>query len=132
MFPFLRLGLVPDWGQMLTLPRRVGVGHARRILTSGQTVQGEEAARIGLIDTLVPDDQVMAEAIRRAGELALLPQDAFSRMKQRLNEVSASLADELAREEADQAVCLLGGEFEEGFAAVVEKRSPDFTREPKA
>lgn len=128
LFPFLGLGLVPDWGQLLTLPRRVGIAHARRILTSGQTVQGEEALRIGLIDELVPDAQVMDAAIRKASELAHLPQDAFSRMKQRLNHVSGSLAEELAREESDQTVCLLSDDFEEGYAAFREKRKPDFVR----
>src|SRR3989344_2711867 len=126
MFPFLRLGLVPDWGQLLTLPRRVGIGPARRSLTSGKTVDGEEAQRIGLLDALVPDDQVMDTAVLRASELARLPQVAFSRMKLRLNEVSGSLAEELAREENDQAVCLLGDEFKEGYAAFSEKRAPNF------
>lgn len=126
LFPFLRLGLVPDWGQLLTLPRRVGIGQARRILTSGETLGGEEALRIGLLDALVPDDQVMDVAVRKASELARLPQQAFSRMKRRLSDVSPSLEEELAREENDQAVCLLGEEFEEGFAAFAGKRAPDF------
>jgi 2-(1,2-epoxy-1,2-dihydrophenyl)acetyl-CoA isomerase len=128
LFPFLRLGLVPDWGQLLTLPRRVGIGNARRILTSGAAIEGEEALRIGLIDELVPDAEVMDAAVRKASELARLPQDAFSRMKQRLNSVSGSLAEELAREESDQTVCLLSDDFEEGSAAFREKRKPDFVR----
>jgi len=129
MFPFLRLGLAPDWGQLLTLPRKVGIGPARRILTSGKTLDGEEAHRLGLLDLFVPDDQVMQEAISQASALSLLPQEAFSRMKQRLNNVSGSLDEELAREETDQAVCLLGDDFEEGYAAFTEKRAPDFVSE---
>lgn len=128
MFPFLRLGLVPDWGQLLTLPRRVGIGTARRLLTGGRMIEGEEAYRLGLLDMLVPDEQVMDTAVHQALELARLPRDAFSRMKQRLDEVSGSLAEELAREEEDQTVCLLGDEFREGHAAFSEKRAPDFLR----
>jgi enoyl-CoA hydratase/carnithine racemase len=128
LFPFLRLGLVPDWGQLLTLPRRVGIGNARRILTSEAGIEGEEALRIGLIDELVPDAEVMDAAVHKASELARLPQDAFSRMKQRLNSVSGSLAEEFAREESDQTVCLLSDDFEEGYAAFREKRKPDFVR----
>ncbi len=128
MFPFLQLGLAPDWGQLLTLPRKVGIGNARRILTSGDAVGGEEAFRIGLLDELVPDSVVMEAAVRKASQLASLPQEAFSRMKQRLNNVSGSLAEELAREESDQAVCLLSDDFAEGHAAFREKRKPDFLR----
>jgi enoyl-CoA hydratase/carnithine racemase len=130
LFPFLKLGLVPDWGQLLTLPRRVGLPVARRILSDGAPVNGTEAHRIGLADTLVADAQVMATAVAQAGELALLPREAFARMKARLNHPSGSLAEELAREETDQAVCLLGDEFVEGHDAYVNKRAADFVGLP--
>ncbi|NDZ18883.1 enoyl-CoA hydratase [Variovorax sp. WS11] len=126
MFPFLKLGLAPDWGQLLTLPRRVGLGVARRILASGETVTGEEAFRIGLADTLVPDAEVMDTAVAKAADLARLPADAFACMKRRLNEPSASLAAEFKREEDDQAMLLTGPGFREGFDALRSKRAPDF------
>lgn len=131
LFPFLKLGLAPDWGQLLTLPRRVGIGQARRILTSGNAVMtGDEAKLIGLVDHLAADVAVMDIAIQRASELAALPADAFARMKARLNNISGSLVEELAREEADQAICLLGDEFQEGFDAFRSKRPPDFINYP--
>lgn len=130
LFPFLKLGLVPDWGQLLTLPRRVGLPVARRILTEGVPVSGNEAHRIGLADTLVADAQVMATAVAQAAELALLPREAFARMKARLNHPSTSLAEELAREENDQAVCLLGDDFVEGHDAYANKRVADFVARP--
>ncbi|MDP9900972.1 enoyl-CoA hydratase/isomerase family protein [Variovorax ginsengisoli] len=126
LFPFLKLGLVPDWGQLLTLPRRVGLPAARRILTSGAPVTGSEAFRIGLADALVADAEVMPTAVNRAAELARLPLGAFARMKDRLNQVSGTLDEELQREEADQAVCLLGTEFVEGYDAYKNKRAADF------
>jgi 2-(1,2-epoxy-1,2-dihydrophenyl)acetyl-CoA isomerase len=126
LFPFLKLGLTPDWGQLLTLPQRVGLPMARRILTEGTVVTGPEALRIGLADTQVPDAVVMDTAISKASEMAQLPLEAFARMKDRLNKVSASLADELAREESDQAVCLLTDDFVEGFDAFKTKRVANF------
>jgi enoyl-CoA hydratase/carnithine racemase len=111
LFPFLRLGLTPDWGQLLTLPRRVGLPMARRI---------------GLADTQVTDASVMDAAINKAAEMAQLPLEAFARMKDRLNQVSASLVEELAREESDQVVCLLTDDFVEGFDAFKTKRVANF------
>jgi 2-(1,2-epoxy-1,2-dihydrophenyl)acetyl-CoA isomerase len=128
LFPFMRLGLVPDWGMLYTLPRRVGLAAARRLLTSGEPVSGEQARRLGLADEMVIDEQVMPTAVRRASELARLPQAAFARMKRRLTCVSTTLDEELGREEEDQSLLLQGEDFREGYAAFVEKRAADFTR----
>ena len=127
LFPFLKLGLTPDWGQMLTLPRRVGLPTARRILTAGTAVTGAQALAIGLADEMAVDADVMTAAVNKAVEWSKLPIGAFARMKARLNHPSMSLAEELAREEADQAVCLLSDEFAEGYAAFKEKRAADFS-----
>lgn len=127
LFPFMKLGLTPDWGTLLTLPRRIGLPAARRVLTSGQFISGPEALEIGLVDALVPDAEVMPAAIRHAEQMAGLPLDAFARMKRRLAGLAEALDQELAREEADQAVCLLGAEFEAGVAGFMEKRAVDFT-----
>ena len=127
IFPFMGLGLVPDWGGMMLLPRRVGVAKARQLMTAGKTTSGEEAYRIGLADEYVGEADIMAAAIVLAETMALLPQAAFDRFKERLNHPSASLEEELQREEDDQAVLLLGAEFNEGYGAVMDKRSADFS-----
>ena len=132
LFPFLRLGLVPDWGQLATLPRRIGLAAARRMLCSEQPVGGAEALRIGLADTLVADAEVMPEALRQAQALAALPADAYARMKARLQVPSASLDEELQREEDDQAACLRSDDFREGYDAFAHKRAPDFVARPGA
>lgn len=131
LFPFLKLGLAPDWGLLFTLPRRVGLPAARRMLASGRPLDGPQALSIGLADEQVSDAQVMQAALDKAAEWSLLPRDAFARMKVRLNNASASLAEELAREENDHVVCLLGDEFVEGHAAFPERRSADFVNLPK-
>jgi 2-(1,2-epoxy-1,2-dihydrophenyl)acetyl-CoA isomerase len=128
LFPFMKLGLVPDWGMLYTLPRRVGLAAARRLLTSEGPVSGEEAQRLGLADEIVGDEEVMPTVVRRAAELARLPQAAFARMKRRLTCVSTTLDEELGREEEDQSLLLRGEDFREGYTAFVEKRKADFTR----
>lgn len=126
LFPFMRLGLVPDWGSLHTLPARIGVAAARRVMLGGEVISAEQAARIGLLDELV-DTDVMAAAIEHAERLAALPQVAFARMKRRLRQPSQSFAEELQREEDDQAVLLLAEDFREGFTAFTEKRPPLFS-----
>ena len=132
LFPFLKLGLAPDWGQLSTLPRRVGLPAARRILTSGEPLSGAQAHALGLADDFADGGGAMAAAIAKATELAQLPQQAFARMKARLNHPSGSLDDELGREEADQAVCLSSDDFREGYAAFRDKRPADFITLPGA
>lgn len=130
LFPFLKLGLVPDWGQLLTLPRRVGLPVARRLLSDGAAVSGEEALRVGLADVLCDDAEVMDTAVALAAKFAQLPTEAFGRMKARLHHPSATLDEELQREESDQSVCLLGDDFKEGFDAFSQKRAADFIGRP--
>lgn len=131
LFPFLKLGLTPDWGLLYSLPRRVGPTRAIQLLSSAKLIEGAEAHRLGLADELVDDGEVMNVAIAKAAEFARLPADAFAKMKRRLAIPSESLDEELAREEDDQAICLLGAEFREGHAAFMEKRSADFLKVPR-
>lgn len=127
LFPFMGLGLVPDWGAMLMLPRRVGFAKARQLMLAGEITTGEEAFAIGLADIYVGEDDIMDAAVVRAEAMAELPQAAFARFKNRLNFPSASLEEELQREEDDQAELLLGSEFIEGYRAARNKKKPDFS-----
>jgi len=132
LFPFLKLGLVPDWGQMLTLPRRIGQARARQILTLGAALTSAQSLSIGLADEVAADADAMTVGIARAVAWAALPAAAFARFKSRLNDPSTSLDEELAREEDDQSLSLLGSEFAEGFAAFSQKRTADFLSFPRA
>ena len=124
-FPFIRLGLVPDWGLSGTVPRRTGVEAAARLFAAGGNVAAERAVTIGLADQLVDDARVMEAAIARAATLARLAPGAFARLKLRLRgDAEAALG--LDREARDQAACLVSPEFAEGYAAFREKRDPRF------
>lgn len=126
LVPFFTLGLVPDWGLLRSLPARVGIPAARRIILESRTIGGEEAVRIGLADYLVDDALVADIAVEKAAMLARLPQQAFARVKARWAKPAASLQEDLIREREDQIACLTGSEFVEGFASFSEKRVPDF------
>lgn len=128
IFPFMGLGLVPDWGAVFTLPRRVGLPRARQLMTAGKVSGGEYCYEIGLADEYVGEDDIMAASIERARLMAELPASAFKRLKHRLNTPSLTLNEELLREEDDQAVLLLGPEFNSGYAAALQKKATDFTQ----
>jgi 2-(1,2-epoxy-1,2-dihydrophenyl)acetyl-CoA isomerase len=128
LLPFMKLGLIPDWGMLHTLPLRVGLPAARRLFGADRPLNVNDALHIGLFDDLVPDADVMPTAICEAERLAALPREAFALMKSRLAAPSSSLDRDLAREENDQAHLLLSSDFQEGYAAFMEKRRPDFLR----
>ncbi|WP_375394384.1 enoyl-CoA hydratase/isomerase family protein [uncultured Sphingomonas sp.] len=126
LLPFFRLGLIPDWGLMHTLPQRIGLAAARRLVLGGGELRGEEAARIGLADTLVPDDEVADAALARAVELARLPRGAVAAAKMRWREPAPTLDEALRREADDQVALLTGDDFRAGHAAFKAKRAPVF------
>src|SRR5690606_27786959 len=126
-FPFFRIGLVPDWGILHTLPRRVGAGRARQLLLHARVVKGREAYDWGLADFLVPDGEVLAEAERQARSLAAQPRQAFALVKRQLNRQPAALEDTLEWEALAQPLSFKTADHQEGRAAFLEKRRPDFT-----
>lgn len=128
LFPFLRLGLAPDWGLLHTLPRRVGLAVARRLLVSGASVSGAEACQLGLADEDAGAGDIAAAAVTRASVLAQLPAEAFARMKARLAHPSATLEEEWPREEADQVALFASADFAEGLSAFTEKRPARFAQ----
>lgn len=126
LLPFFRLGLVPDWGLMHTLPRRIGLAAARRLVLTGGTVGGEDALAIGLADTFVADADVADAALARAIAFAALPRQALAIAKARWRDAADTLEAALLRESGDQVACLTGADFQEGYDAFMGKREPSF------
>ncbi len=124
--PFFKVGLVPDWGMLHTLPRRIGAARARQAIFSARGYGADEALAIGLVDRVVEDDEVQAAAIEQARTLAALPPHAFAIVKQQLAAMPAPLDTALEMEALAQAICITGTEFAEGAAAFKAKRKPVF------
>lgn len=125
MIPFLKLGLVPDWGMMHSLPQRVGIAKARQLIFEAKSLSGEAALSIGLADQLFAEGEAMSGAISLATSLSQLPKAAVAAVKKRL-QVERSFEVDLACEEDDQAAGLTGREFAEGYSAFMEKRAANF------
>ena len=130
LFPFLRLGLVPDWGLMQTLTRRAGYARANQILLNNASIKGADAIGMGLADIVSPETDVMARALTEAEALAALPLNAFNRLKAGLRNAGESDPLSLAYEAEMQVACITGAEFTEGYAAFKEKRVASYTNLP--
>jgi len=122
-FPFQKIGLVPDWGLMATLPLKTGAAVAQKLFREAAILDADQALAINLVDEIKRPAEVMAQTIAKAAELARLPLAAFARMKTIVRgDIEIALKDELRA----QILCLTGAEFVEGYEAFRAKRAPDF------
>lgn len=127
---FARLGIHPGMGATWTLPRLVGPALAAELLFTGRMLDGEEAARIGLVNRAVEGEAVRDEALRLARELALGAPAAVRGARAALaRSLGASLDDQLAFEAARQAECYETRDLQEGLAAARARRAPKFSGE---
>lgn len=125
---FVRIGLSPDCGGSFFLPRAIGEKLAAEMFMTGETVSAERAAHFGMINRVVPADNLMVETLLMARRLALTPTGAIGRIKKMLNASYANnLAQQLELEHEMQIESGKGKDFKEGVQAFFEKRSANFT-----
>ena len=102
----MRIGLVPDFAAMYTLPRVVGVQRAKELMLSAREVLAEEALRLGLVMEVVPQPSLLDRAQALARSLVHASPLALSLIKQSLSHtMCADLATVLATEANHQALC---------------------------
>jgi 2-(1,2-epoxy-1,2-dihydrophenyl)acetyl-CoA isomerase len=125
---FVRIGLSPDCGGSFFLPRAVGEKLAAEIFMTGGTVPAARAAAIGMINRVVPAEELMTETLALARQLAAAPTASIGRIKQMLNATfSNDLVQQLELEHRLQIESGKGRDFKEGVEAFFEKRPPNFT-----
>lgn len=124
---FTLLGLHPGMAATWTLPRLVGPDHAAELLYTGKLIDGEEAARIGMVSRALPADEVLAEARELATRIAAASPLANRGIKQALaRSAGATLEDQLSFEATTQAACFASEDVHEGLTAARERRPPRF------
>jgi len=124
---FTALGLHPGMGATFTLPRLVGPAHAAELLFASRIVEGEEAARIGMVNRALPAEEVLPAARALGDEFAATAPLANRGLKQALfRSLDATLEDQLSFEASEQALCFESEDVREGLAAAREKRKPSF------
>jgi enoyl-CoA hydratase/carnithine racemase len=129
-FLFVKVGLSgADMGALYLLPRIVGLGKATELVYFGDTIDAQEAHRIGLANRVVPAANLMDEAYKWAGRLKEGPLYALGVTKELLEyEGNIDLEAALEMEAAAQARCMETPDFVEGYNAFMEKRPLRFNR----
>jgi len=125
--PEIGLAITPGFGGTQRLSRNVGAGWAKYLVLSGRILRAEEALRIGLVQGLYPKDQLRAEALKLAAEMAAKSTLAMRYCK---TAVAAAEATDLATGQSVEqylfSLCFAGQDQGEGMAAFLEKRAPSY------
>ncbi len=124
---FIKIGLSPDCGGTFMLPRLIGWKRAAELMFTGDMVNAEQAWQMGMINSVVPDAELMPNVLALAERLANSPTAAIGQIK-RLLEASANndYGGQLELERKAQIESGQTKDFVEGVAAFLEKRPPRF------
>jgi 2-(1,2-epoxy-1,2-dihydrophenyl)acetyl-CoA isomerase len=128
LLAFVNIGLVPDGGSTAFLPARVGYARAAEMAMLGERVPAEQALDWGLINRIIPDDELEGAADALLQLLAHGPTTSYAASKRLLNRrMYAGLAEQLEAEANTQREQGKTKDFIEGVLAFAEKRPPNFT-----
>lgn len=124
---FVKVGLVPDSGSTWMLPRLIGMTHALDMMLSGRKVTAQEALAMGLVNSVVPNEQLMDMATKLAQEFASAPTWTIGLIKQAVEFASHSTLEEALNKEAElQDKAASTADHREGITAFLEKRPAQF------
>ncbi len=127
---FGRVGLVPDTGSTWFLPRAIGYARAAQMMLTSEPVDAATAERWGLVNRVVPGEQLMDETMAHAHRMAAGAPLAMALTKRALNRSFVSTLEEALDFEAElQSIAGRSSDHREGVAAFVEKRRATFTGE---
>ena len=128
--PVARLGITIGHREMYGLVNLVGKGNAMYILLSGRLLNADEGLRIGLVNQVVPSDQLEEVTYKLASDIANLAPLSHAVNKKTMNQVLAKPSLDLTPEEADLPLTQFDTrDYHEGFRAFLEKRRPEFIGE---
>jgi len=126
--PEVRLGVTPGFGGTQRLPRLVGLGMAKEILYTGDNIDAQEALRIGLVNKIVPEAELMDYVKKIAKNISARGAIAVRLCKDAVNEGMQTDIDRAMSIEADIfGLCFATADQKEGMRAFVEKRRAQFT-----
>jgi enoyl-CoA hydratase/carnithine racemase len=127
LFPFSRLGLVPDGGIMASLGHRIGWSAAKRVLLLGDPIGTDTALAMGLADETTAKGKALDRSLELAGELAKRAPMSLAAIKSAFATGPLELEGVLGAELIGQRELYFSQDFAEGKAAFFERREPKFT-----
>lgn len=127
---FSKIGLIPDSGGTFTLPRLIGMQRAAALMMLGEKVMAPEAEQMGMIYKSFSDDSFAEESMKIATQLSNMPTKGIGLTKRGLNlSMISDLDTQLQTELELQALAGQTYDYNEGVAAFLEKRKPEFKGE---
>jgi enoyl-CoA hydratase len=127
-FTFAKIGLHPGMGAEYFLSRTVGRAATFELLMTGDLLSAEEAHRIGLVNSVVPTDELMGRTRTLAEKIASMPVLPIRMLKESIDSaMRSSLMDTIQKENDYQAITYMSEDIKEGILAVMERRKPRFT-----
>ncbi len=127
--PFVNLGICPEAGSTLLVPKLMGYHRAAEVLLLGEPFMAEAAMEVGLVNRIVPPTEANAVAQAQARKLAAKPQNSLIETKRLMKQGQMAQVLTTMREEGDIFGRMLHEPAaKEAFTAFLEKRHPDFTK----
>jgi enoyl-CoA hydratase len=125
--PEIKLGLIPGGGGTQRMPRLVGLGHAMRMILAGDPIDAAEAKQIGLVEMVVPHEELRARTLELAQRIASMSPLTLRVAKEALRAAERLPMEEGLRHERDLFCLLFASEDErEGVAAFLGKRQAEW------
>jgi len=126
--PEIKLGLIPGGGGTQRLPRLVGMGHAMRLILTGDMVPADEAKEIGLVEMVVPAAELRAKTLELASRIASMSPLTLRVAKEALRASERLAIEEGILYERDLfCLCFSTEDKKEGVEAFLAKRKPEWT-----
>lgn len=126
-FPFVQLGLVPEWGSSYTLQQVIGARRAAELMYTAEWINAERALEVGIATAAVSDDGLLDQALCKAREIAQWPISSLVATKRLMRQVHLQNVHAAVDREQGEMMRLAGSpENIESVMAFLEKRQPDF------
>ena len=125
--PEIKLGLIPGGGGTQRLPRLIGLGHTMRLVLTGDMISAQEAKEIGLVELVVPHDELRAKTLELAAKIASMSPLTVRVAKEAVRASHRlSIEEGLLYERDLFCLCFSTDDKEEGVKAFLEKRSAEW------